>query len=497
MEELRAEAARIVASMDLETKVRMLSGRGFWTTEPVPEAGLEGIVVADGPHGLRCQVGSSDHLGLAAARPATCFPPAVLLGSSWDPDLVAEVGAAIGDEALAQGVSVVLGPGLNIKRHPAGGRNFEYYSEDPLLGGRLAAAMVRGIQSRGVGACAKHFAVNNQESYRLVVDALVDERTIDSSRWLLFCVRMAITLAVAALSFPESRRRIDRVRASLGFDLPPLETATWASHRAAAAETARAAITVAHGGESLPLRLAAGDRLCLVSVKTGNLTPAETVGEGASALADQVRSRHAATTHVELEYGADEAAVEAVAAACGQADVVVVATPWDAAASTVAAVADELGEKVVISMANAIAKVGHEFQPLVPPRGSVAASVQAAVPRAHVSAAFHHVPARALAGLDAPVESDVLVCSDHPDATETTIEIVGSIPGLRALDSGELSNAAPIEAFAAVLLQVNVRYRTRVALRFTGLDDVVGAPRSAAAVRAAAARQDVPSARGQ
>src|SRR5690606_12025966 len=164
--------------MDLETKVRMLSGRGFWTTEPVPEAGLEGIVVADGPHVLRCQVGSSDHLGLAAARPATCFPPAVLLGSSWDPDLVAEVGAAIGDEALAQGVSVVLGPGLNIKRHPAGGRNFEYYSEDPLLGGRLAAAMVRCIQSRGVGACAKHFAVNNHESYRLVVDALVDERTL-------------------------------------------------------------------------------------------------------------------------------------------------------------------------------------------------------------------------------------------------------------------------------------------------------------------------------
>lgn len=136
----------------------------------------------------------------------------------------------------------------------------------------------------------------------------------------------AIVDAVAALSFPESRRRIDRVRASLGFDLPPLETATWASHRAAAAETARAAITVAHGGESLPLRLAAGDRLCLVSVKTGNLTPAETVGEGASALADQVRSRHAATTHVELEYGADEAAVEAVAAACSQADIVVVAT---------------------------------------------------------------------------------------------------------------------------------------------------------------------------
>lgn len=163
--------------MDLETKVRLLSGRGFWLTESVPDTGLEGIVLSDGPHGLRCQVGSGDHLGLAAARPATCFPPAVLMGSTWDADLVTEVGAALGAEAVAQGVSVVLGPGLNIKRHPAGGRNFEYYSEDPLLGGRLAAAMVRGIQSRGVGACIKHFAVNNQESHRLVVDALVDERT--------------------------------------------------------------------------------------------------------------------------------------------------------------------------------------------------------------------------------------------------------------------------------------------------------------------------------
>lgn len=184
-------------------------------------------------------------------------------------------------------------------------------------------------------------------------------------------------------------------------------------------------------------------------------------------------------------------------AGAASAEVVVVATPWDAASSTVEAVAGELGDKVVISMANALAKVGHEFQPLVPPRGSVAASVQAAVPRAHVSAAFHHVPARALAGLDAPVESDVLVCSDHPDATATTIDIVNSVPGLRALDSGELSNAAPIEAFAAVLLQVNVRYRTRVALRFTGLDDAVGSPRSAEAVRAAAERQSVPSARGE
>lgn len=154
-----------------------------------------------------------------------------------------------------------------------------------------------------------------------------------------------------------------------------------------------------------------------------------------------------------------------------EADLVVIATPWDAAGSTALSVAGPLAGKVVISMANALAKVGHEFQPLVPPRGSVAASVQAAVPRSKVAAAFHHVPAKELGDLDHPIESDVLVCSDHRSATETTLEIVDKIPDLRGLDSGELSNAAPIEAFAAVLLQVNVRYKTRVALRFTGIPE--------------------------
>ena len=132
------------------------------------------------------------------------------------------------------------------------------------------------------------------------------------------------------------------------------------------------------------------------------------------------------------------------------ADVVVIATPWDAAGSTAAGVADRLRGKVVISMANALAKVGHEFQPLVP----------------------HHVPAKELGHLGEPVESDVLVCSDHPEATRTVIDIVSRIPDLRPLDAGELSNAAPIEAFAAVLLQLNVRYKTRVAVRFTGLHDL-------------------------
>ena len=151
------------------------------------------------------------------------------------------------------------------------------------------------------------------------------------------------------------------------------------------------------------------------------------------------------------------------------AEVVFIATPWDAAAATAKECERELKGKVVISMANALAKVGHEFQPLVPPRGSVAASVQAAIPRSLVAATMHHVPAKELGDIAHPVESDVLVCSDHPSATATTIDIASKIPDLRAVDAGELSNAAPIEAFAAVLLQVNVKYKTRVAIRFTGL----------------------------
>lgn len=153
-----------------------------------------------------------------------------------------------------------------------------------------------------------------------------------------------------------------------------------------------------------------------------------------------------------------------------EAEVVVIATPWDAAAATASSVSRQLAGKVVISMANALAKVGHEFQPLVPPRGSVAASVQAAVPRSRVAAALHHVPAKELGDLAHPVESDVLVCSDHQSATEVALDIINKIPNTRALDAGELSNAAPIEAFAAVLLQLNVRYRTRAAVKFTGIE---------------------------
>ncbi|MEZ5321765.1 MAG: glycoside hydrolase family 3 C-terminal domain-containing protein [Microthrixaceae bacterium] len=174
----RRQAERIVDSLDRRARVRLLSGSDFWHLESLPDHGITSIMVTDGPHGLRRQPDSGDHLGLAGSLPATCYPTAATLGSTWDREVLERVGRAIGVEAVQQGVAVVLGPGLNIKRHPAGGRCFEYLSEDPHLSGHLAAAMVRGVQSTGTGACLKHFAANNQESFRLVVDTLVDERTL-------------------------------------------------------------------------------------------------------------------------------------------------------------------------------------------------------------------------------------------------------------------------------------------------------------------------------
>jgi NADPH-dependent F420 reductase len=162
------------------------------------------------------------------------------------------------------------------------------------------------------------------------------------------------------------------------------------------------------------------------------------------------------------------AADNAHAADC---DIVVVATPWEAAAETAGSVAEHLSGKVVLCMCNALTKVGREFLPLVPPRGSVSAGVQAEVRTAYVAAAMHHVPAKELGHIDHEVESDVLICSDHPIATKVVSEVVAKIPGLRPLDAGELSNAMAIEAFTAVLLQLNVRYKTRAGVRFTGIRD--------------------------
>ena len=156
-------------------KAALTSGGTFWHTTAV--SGVPAIMVSDGPHGVRKQR-DIQNPGVLESEPATCFPPAVTLGSTWDPGLVHRVGLALGKESRAMGVAVLLGPGINLKRTPLGGRNFEYYSEDPLLTGVLAVEWVRGLQSQGVGASLKHFAVNSQETDRMRISADVDERTL-------------------------------------------------------------------------------------------------------------------------------------------------------------------------------------------------------------------------------------------------------------------------------------------------------------------------------
>ena len=171
-------AADVVADLTLEEKASLTSGASFWTTKPVERVGLPAIMLTDGPHGVRKQRASADHLGIGDSVPATCFPPAVALGSSFDPELLVRVGAALGEESQAERVGVLLGPGINIKRSPLCGRNFEYLSEDPIVSGVLGSALVRGLQSQGVGASLKHFAANNQEADRMRVSADIDERPL-------------------------------------------------------------------------------------------------------------------------------------------------------------------------------------------------------------------------------------------------------------------------------------------------------------------------------
>lgn len=168
----------LVHKMTLEEKAAFLSGKNVWQTWNFERLNLPSIFCSDGPHGVRKQAGAGDHLGLNASLPATCFPTAATIANSWDEELGKKLGKALGEEANAQEVNILLGPGLNIKRSPLCGRNFEYFSEDPYLAGKMAAAYVQGIQSQGVYACPKHFAVNSQEFRRMAMNAVLDERTL-------------------------------------------------------------------------------------------------------------------------------------------------------------------------------------------------------------------------------------------------------------------------------------------------------------------------------
>ena len=172
------EIKETIEILSLEEKAALLQGWSTWTTWDGSKMGIPAIFLSDGPHGLRKQAGAGDHLGLNASIPATCFPTAATMANSWDTELGEELGRALGEEAAANDVHVVLGPGLNMKRSPLCGRNFEYFSEDPYLAGKMGAAYVRGIQSAGTAACPKHFAVNSQELRRMCMDSVLDERTL-------------------------------------------------------------------------------------------------------------------------------------------------------------------------------------------------------------------------------------------------------------------------------------------------------------------------------
>lgn len=168
----------LISKMTLEEKASLLSGKNFWETMDIPHLGIPSIFLSDGPSGLRKQAGAADQLGINPSLPATCMPSASSIANSWDPELSERIGTVLGEEAVKLGAGMLLGPGMNVKRDPRCGRNFEYFAEDPYLAGKLSAALIRGVQSQGVAACVKHFCCNNQEERRLNSDSVLDERTL-------------------------------------------------------------------------------------------------------------------------------------------------------------------------------------------------------------------------------------------------------------------------------------------------------------------------------
>ena len=168
----------LIRKMTLEEKASLMSGKDFWKSNDIERLGISSMFLADGPHGLRKQTKSSDIIGLNKGNPSTCFPTAATISNSWNEELAERIGEYLGAEAVSQEINVLLGPAINMKRNPLCGRNFEYFSEDPYLAGKLAAGYIRGIQSNGVAACVKHFAVNNQEERRMSINTIVDERTL-------------------------------------------------------------------------------------------------------------------------------------------------------------------------------------------------------------------------------------------------------------------------------------------------------------------------------
>ena len=255
----------------------LLSGSSAWDSRAIRAAGVPSFVMSDGPHGVRRQLGDADHLGIAEAEKATCFPTASALAATWDPDLAREMGEALGVEARGLGVDVLLGPGLNIKRSPLCGRNFEYFSEDPILAGRMAAGLVEGIQSTGTAACPKHFAVNSQELRRMASDSIVDARTMREiylTGFEIVCrtakpraIMSSYNLVNGVYAHENKHLLTDILRTEWGFD--GMVVSDWGGSNSAV-EAARAG-----GSLEMPAPGLAGARQIVAAVEAGELEAAD------------------------------------------------------------------------------------------------------------------------------------------------------------------------------------------------------------------------------
>lgn len=295
--------------LDLAAKASVTSGSDTWHSTGVDGA-LRALHLADGPHGIRQQPEEGDHLGIGGSVPATCFPPAVGLGATWNPELVRRVGGALGAEASAMGVDVVLGPGMNIKRSPLCGRNFEYVSEDPHTTARIAAALVEGIQSEGVGACVKHFAANNQETDRMRVSSDVDDRTLREIYLPAFEEVIRTTEPAMVMC---SYNRVNGVYASQDpWLLTDLLRGEWGYDGAVVSDWGAVVdrVEAVRAGLDLEMPPSGTDHVVTAAVEKGELDESvlDTVVERLSRLQDRV----SADTTRRLEHGAhDELAREA------------------------------------------------------------------------------------------------------------------------------------------------------------------------------------------
>lgn len=293
----------LIQALTLKQKVALLSGRDIWSTYPIPQQNIPAMYLSDGPHGVRKQLGASDHLGLNASQPATCFPTAAGVANSWNPDLAQEIGRTIGKEAACQQVNVLLGPGLNTKRNPLGGRSFEYYSEDPYLSGKMAAALIRGIQENGISACPKHFAANSQELLRMASDSVVDMRALRE----LYLTNFEIAVKEGhPKSIMSSYNRIngtyanddawlltDVLRKEWGFD--GFVVTDWGG------SNDHAQAVRAGGNLEMPGTGGDSDREIFAALEAGTLTEAE-VDQRVDELLDVVLSTHAATADGPKEF---------------------------------------------------------------------------------------------------------------------------------------------------------------------------------------------------